>query len=161
MTLTTRRLILPGLAAVLLLSVPGCGDGRLTCHPVRGQVFVDGKPAHGAKVYFFPVNPPSDHRANCPIGQVDESGSFTVTTYAEGDGAPAGEYILCFDWPSLHPIKQTFDGGDRLDGKYYSKEASQFRFTVNPGPNETQRFDLKAPPKRERPKEGGPLGGGN
>ena len=41
----------------------GCGDGRLSCHPVRGELFINGQPAHGAKVYFFPVEAPKDQRA--------------------------------------------------------------------------------------------------
>lgn len=148
------------LAAAVLTAVPGCGDGRLTCHPVRGQLFVGGKPAHGGKVYFFPVSPPSDPRANCPIGQVDEAGAFTVTTYVQGDGAPAGEYVLCFEWPARHPIKGTFDGGDRLGGKYMTKDESRHRVTINPGENDIPRFDLAGPPPAAgKPAEPGILGG--
>src|SRR5262245_60447561 len=115
---------------VALTAIPGCGDGKLQCHPVRGEVFVNGQPAYGAKVFFFPVEAPKDSRANCPIGQVDEAGKFALSTYSEGDGAPAGEYIVCFEWPNKHPIKGTFEGSDRLGGKFYNKAESTHRFTV-------------------------------
>ena len=119
-TLSTRTtsLVAGSALVAVMLAIPGCGDGRLSCHPVRGELFINGQPAHGAKVYFFPVEAPKDQRANCPIGQVDEAGKFAITTYIEGDGAPAGEYIVCCEWPNKHQLKGTFEGSDRLEGKF-------------------------------------------
>lgn len=146
------------LIAVSVLAVPGCkGDGRLACHPVRGQLFIDGQPAYGGKVFFFPVTPPSDPRAKCPIGQVDESGAFVVTTYNEGDGVPVGEYVLCFEWPNKHALRGTFDGSDRLGGKFMKIEESKHRVTVAAGPNDIPKIDLKANAKKQA--EGGIFGG--
>lgn len=159
MSQTSFPVVAAGLLAVII-AIPGCGDGRLTCHPVRGEVFINAQPAYGAKVYFFPVEAPKDSRANCPIGQVSESGQFSLTTYLEGDGAPTGEYIVCFEWPNKHALKGTFEGSDRLEGKFYNKADSKYRFTVNTGENQVPRYDLAiAVSKPKRDKDAGPLGG--
>ena len=159
-TRTTSPVAVSALVAAVMLAIPGCGDGRLSCQPVRGELFINGQPAHGAKVYFFPVDAPKDQRANCPIGQVDEAGQFALTTYIEGDGAPTGEYIVCFEWPNKHALKGTFEGSDRLEGKFYSKAESTHRVTVNAGVNEPPRFNLTSTnTKPKRDKDAGPLGG--
>jgi hypothetical protein len=131
----------------------------MPCHPVKGQLFAGTKPAHGAKVFFFPAEEPRDHRAKCPVGEVDEAGNFVITTYDTGDGAPEGEYAVCFIWPDLHPIKRTFDGSDRYASKFFDRANPPHRFTVRKGPNETPMYELPAPPPRPK-REGGPLGGG-
>jgi hypothetical protein len=147
------------LLAAAALAPAGCGDGRVPVHPVTGQLFAGGQPAHGAKVFFFPAAEPADPRARCPVGEVDEQGEFAMTTYDAGDGAPAGEYVVCFMWPTRHPIKGTFDGGDRYGSKHFDPATSPHRVTVVAGPNRVPRFDLPAPPARPK-REGGPLGGG-
>lgn len=155
-----NRLFSIGAALLALMAVPGCGDGKLPCHPVRGELFINGEPAYGAKVFFFPVDAPKDPRANCPLGQVNEAGQFALSTYGEGDGAPAGEYIVCFEWPNKHALKGTFEGSDRLGGKYYNKADSTYRFTVNPGENQVPRYNLTVSlTKPKRDKDAGPLGG--
>ena len=133
----------PRLWLALLLLVPtGCSDGRLKCYPVSGQVFVDGQPAEGALVYFFPVNA-GDPQAMRATGPADASGAFVMSTYVTGDGVPAGEYLVAFEWLEKHRLKGTFEGADRLKGKYYPAEKSEFRVTVQKHPMKDLRFDLK------------------
>jgi hypothetical protein len=58
---------------------------------VRGQVFLDGRPLAGATVTFHPA----DLTILRPVradGNTAEDGSFLLSTYTAGDGAPTGRY---------------------------------------------------------------------
>src|SRR5262249_36760667 len=116
-----------GCLAVLASS---CGEGRKPVFPVQGRL-VDAKdrPAAGALVVFHPAQ--ADPRDPIrPLGRVGEDGRFALTTYKEGDGAPAGEYVITVTWPA--PRKTPFepDPGDQLKGRYANPERSTQRFTV-------------------------------
>jgi hypothetical protein len=134
-----RRLILliGVLAPCFLLS--SCGrSGHKPVYPVRGQVFVDGQPAAQAFVVLHPegeVNPQADR----PYGHVGADGSFTLTTYDPGDGAPAGEYVVTVVW--LAPAKSE-DPPDRLAGRYRDPKTSKLRATVRNGPTELAPYQL-------------------
>src|SRR5437016_1941611 len=92
--------------AVAAACLASCArNPRKPVFPVRGQVTVDGKPAAGATVFFYPVE--SDPDAIAPYGVTDANGSFTLTTYLTFDGAPAGEYVVTVRWPG--PPKGTDD----------------------------------------------------
>lgn len=80
------------LAAVLLL---GCDQGRPALYPVSGVVtFRSGDPVRHATIEFVPEKPgPS------PRGRVDATGRFVLGTYAGGDGAPAGDYLVVVAQP--------------------------------------------------------------
>jgi hypothetical protein len=79
-----------GLALALALLAAGCGESRKPVFPVQGKVLdAEGKPASGAKLIFHPIDD-KDPNAVRPVGVADESGSFTLTSYNKGDGAPAG-----------------------------------------------------------------------
>ena len=123
-----RLLTVGGLFFVLLAT--SCGDGRKVVYPVRGEILdAEDKPATGAVVIFTPVNPdPKDPLR--PVGKVDESGHFSLTSYKENDGAWVGEYIVTITWPT--PRKTPFepDLGDQLKGRYATPEHSTIRFTV-------------------------------
>src|SRR5438270_6044767 len=87
-----RRMLLPLILALAAgCSHDGSDSGREPVFPVQGQVLFQGKPATGAQVVFQRVGT----GGNAPVrasGQVDTAGKFVLTTYAAGDGAPAGEY---------------------------------------------------------------------
>jgi hypothetical protein len=131
---TTRPV---GALAVVGLAVlaSSCGGGRKPVFPVRGQVLdAKGKPAAGALVIFHPVQPDPKGPPK-PVGRADEDGRFALTTYKEGDGAPAGEYVITVTWP--RPKKSPFEpeAGDRLQGRYASPDRSNIRFTVENKPD--------------------------
>jgi hypothetical protein len=135
----------PALAAgglALAFLVAGCGDGRKPVYPVRGQVLdADGKPAAGAKVIFHPIGI-NDPGAARPVGVVDDSGEFTLTTYASGDGAPPGNYAVTVEW---RPPRTTPFGavpGDRLKGRYASAAKSPFQAMVGTEPTRLEPFRL-------------------
>jgi hypothetical protein len=117
------------LAGLTLLAC-GCGNGREPAYTVRGQVLdAQQKPAVGALVVFHPAETSAGDAVK-PVGQVDETGAFSLTTYTKGDGAPAGEYVVTVTWPA--PRKGPFEpeGGDRLNGRYANPKSSTIRFKV-------------------------------
>jgi hypothetical protein len=120
---------------------PGCArHTRKPVFPVRGQVFVDGKPAGGATVFFNPVEPDPD--AVAPYGVVDADGSFSLTTYLTFDGAPAGEYVVTIRCPGPPQRREDERGPDRLKGLYSDPKTSALRATVLRKANEIQPFRL-------------------
>jgi hypothetical protein len=136
----------PVLFGILLLTTVGCAkpEERLTVYPVAGQVFVNGRPAAGAGVFLHPQasepRPPFNPRA-----AVKDDGSFTLTTYENGDGAPAGEYTVCIVWER----KLTDDDQETVEGsvslvpaKFSHPSSSPLRATVQPTSNQLPPYHL-------------------
>jgi hypothetical protein len=140
------------LASSLLTAALGCGsdDGRLTVYPVTGAVNVGGKPAPGAKVFLNPVDETRRGPGMpMPTGTVGPDGKFKLNSYAEGDGAPAGDYHVAIVWPekpkrsttSLEPPPLE----DRLKNRYAVPDASGLTATVKEGPTDLPPFELPRP----------------
>ena len=127
-------------AAVLAtLLVCGCrgepkGGPRLEVVPVEGEVSLDGKVPHEAFVHLHPVTAhvmPREGQVIASIGQVDEAGKFKISTYIEHDGAPPGEYKITVTWNEATGVmKNSWDGPDRLKGKYADVEKTEFQVTL-------------------------------
>ena len=113
---------------------------RKPVFPARGQVLIDGKPAVGATVFFYPVE--SDPEAIAPYGVVDTNGTFTLTTYLTFDGAPAGEYVVTIRAPGPPRRGEDEQGPDRLKGRYNDPKTSKLRATIEKKPNELEPFQL-------------------
>lgn len=126
-------------AACLALTSCGKGDGRKPTFSVVGQVFVDQKPAANAEVVFHPVGDP-DPNAVKPHGTVGADGTFTLTTYDGGDGAPAGDYRVTVELylagKADEPPK------DRLYGRYAKPETSKLGAKVNAAATTLPKFEL-------------------
>jgi hypothetical protein len=129
----------------------GCGtkEQRVPVFPVKGRVLVGGKPAVRATVIFHPKAAAADALAEQapprPSGEVQADGSFTLSTYTAGDGAPAGDYRVTISWPSgSSPIGGDADSGpDRLGGRYLNPQTSPLSATVKSAATEVPRFELK------------------
>src|SRR5262245_52833652 len=120
-TTTAVRLTLAAVVALVALNVPGCAKKngrRLPVYPVKGQVLVGGKPAKGVFVYLWPASIGEGLDAYCPNGQTDDDGNFTLSTYDQNDGAPAGEYKVTAEWPARFNALTNRWEGDKLKGKY-------------------------------------------
>jgi len=124
-----------------------CGrNGRLLVYPVRGRVLVDGQPAAHAQLAFHPVGN-QDPGAVHPIGQVDEKGNFSLSSYDRGDGAPEGEYQVTVVWYLATPNPNRETGDDYLSVNYLSEqyarvETSPLRAHISKGSNELAPFEL-------------------
>ena len=147
----TARAAFVALAGLALLG-SSCRKGPV-CYPVRGQVFVGGKPAEGALVVFVPENA-LGLDAPRPSTSVGADGSFALRTYDSAtrtvqDGAPPGRYAVTVVWQS----EGARDPGgertaeeipDRLQGRYADPATSKLRAEVKAGPNDLEPFQLPA-----------------
>jgi hypothetical protein len=124
-----------------VLTPLACSDPRFKpTYPVQGKILFEGKPAGGAAISLHPLNVP-DHPWTKPSAEADEYGQFTVSTYKEHDGAPAGEYAVTIVWlPKGYtgPLEK----GNKLPGKYASKETSGLTATIVAGDNNLPPFLL-------------------
>ena len=124
------------LFAILLILISGCkdeprGGPRVPTSPITGQVLVDGEPAHYLLVKCHPQG-----EAAVPTtisGFTDENGRFSISTYEQGDGAPAGEYVLTFMWGEIAIMSGRYGPPDKLDGRYADEETSEYTVTVEEG----------------------------
>jgi hypothetical protein len=100
-SLTSRRQVLTLLASGLAGFFSGCASrGRKRVHPVRGRILVNGQPAAQAQVVLHPPEAAGEAAAEVvkPTGQTDEEGYFSLTSYAQSDGAPEGDYAVSVTW---------------------------------------------------------------
>src|SRR5262245_26220115 len=73
---------------LVLVAAAGCGGSRL--YPVEGKVvFPDDTPLTAGTVEFGPVDKDA---LLAPRGEIQADGTFRMSTFKEGDGAPGGEY---------------------------------------------------------------------
>jgi hypothetical protein len=71
-----------------------------------------------------------------------EDGTFAVSTFEAGDGAPAGEYVATFAWGEARGLGIDTDS-DKLSGRYSNPETSEYHVTVKEGePTDMGRIEL-------------------
>lgn len=135
-----RRFLLdaPLIHVVLLTCVVGCGPRQVDVYPVAGTLTVGGRPAANAMVAFHPLDR-GGTQASLPVASTGPDGTYRLTTYADGDGAPAGEYAVTVVWPDdSHPRDECEDvvEHDRFKGRYADAARSPWRVTVGRGTND-------------------------
>ena len=90
---TLTRFISACTVALVISSFGGCGgsdkwvEGREKVYPTSGKVTLDGKPVEGAVVMFISTAKPLSAQ-----GLTNANGEYQLTTYADRDGAIAGEH---------------------------------------------------------------------
>lgn len=127
-----------------MVAMVGCGssDTRLKTYPVRGTVQFEGQSIRGGFVVAHPKNGlPTDVRATA---QVREDGSFELTTYDAGDGAPAGEYVVTVEWTPLQQVGGEYVRGQNvLPPKYSQPVTSDLVIQVAEGQSDLPPLQLK------------------
>jgi hypothetical protein len=129
----------------------GCFDrnGRPATHPVKGRVTYQGKPVADASVAFLAPGAPSP-----ASGTTDADGRFTLSTFAQGDGAVAGTHVVTVKKLSLQPagpippadieeamrqqaqqIAKAEKSGSLLPEKYAAESTTDLRLEVVDGEN--------------------------
>ncbi len=130
------------LFALLFTSCGGSDGDHVKVYPVSGNVYVNGQPAAGAKVECYAVNDPTLLPLR-PHAITGKDGSFKLTTYKTGDGAPAGTYALTVKWPAPPKSGSDAEGPDRLKGRYADPKRPARQFEVRPGDNDLETIELK------------------
>jgi hypothetical protein len=134
------------LTACLMCSACGDGKTRKPTFPVEGKVFwqSEKKPAVHAQVIFHSLTDakPESWPDGFPRGAVAADGSFKLSTYEPGDGAPAGEYAVLIRWPSAVAKDETQEtrGEDRLEGQFSDPDNARWKKQVKPGDNDPKDF---------------------
>lgn len=138
---------------LLLFSFVGCGkpaaeNDWLETHPAIGTVMINGVPASGAIVRLYPTSPqPHVTSPVIPTGTVQKDGTFELTSYRTGDGAPEGDYRVTLEWPDskLNASKGGMpeDPPDRLKNRFANPERSTIQVHVAPGENQLDPITLE------------------
>ncbi len=140
--------LVAGLAA---LPIIGCrsntgpqGGTRVSTIQVTGTVHVDGVNAAFLRVTAKPVGGTGAVPLD-PSAMTEADGKFTLSTYESGDGIPAGEYKLIFEWGELNLLNGQYSG-DKLNGKYADPEKSEVVVKVAAGdkPKDLGTIELKS-----------------
>jgi hypothetical protein len=138
--LRTRRIILSarGLAATAcLVGLLGCSEAkpdRIAVHPAAGTITFKGQPAHGASLTLHPKTAAESIPA--PRANVEKDGSFKLSTFNGGDGAPEGEYVVTVRWYKL--VKEGSDliaGPNVIPPKYTNPQSSDLTVRIAAGEN--------------------------
>jgi hypothetical protein len=123
----------------------GCGHGGdFPTAKVRGVVTVDNQPLANAHLVFTPDS------GRAATGQTASDGSFTLTTYAPGDGAIVGHHHVVvvareagdgqFDRPGAPGIERP--GRSLIPEKYGNTGTSGLAFDVAAGGDNTFQIQL-------------------
>ncbi|VTR96215.1 Uncharacterized protein OS=Singulisphaera acidiphila (strain ATCC BAA-1392 / DSM 18658 / VKM B-2454 / MOB10) GN=Sinac_3146 PE=4 SV=1 [Gemmata massiliana] len=156
--MTTRHAIALAVLATSL-ALAGCRDGwKAKTYPAAGRVTVNGVAPEGARVHLHPLGEKVDQRNSRPWAVVQKDGTFTLSTYEKGDGAPPGNYKVTLRWP-FEPDKP--DLGDRLGFAFTEAEASQWQVTIKDGDNQLAPIEVTgAAVAKERPGKSARSAGG-
>jgi len=144
---------LAGLGGMLVLVV-GCSSTPTNkpVFPTHGRLMYEGKPMGKATIIFTPVNEADRDLQSHAL--TDADGYFTLSSYVNADGAPAGEYIVAINWPGppgrKGKAKPPEDGADPeedtavdyLKNKYWPANVSKLRATVKAEPDNEINFTL-------------------
>lgn len=137
--MTTRRVMFLPILAVCLTGI-GCGDGwRAKTYPAAGRLTINGVAPEGARVHLHSVGQKVDQRNSSPWGIVQKDGTYTLSTYEKGDGAPPGEYKVTLRWP-FEPNAP--DLGDRLGYAFATPEKSKWQVTIKEGDNQLPPIEV-------------------
>ncbi|RUL89304.1 hypothetical protein [Tautonia sociabilis] len=141
--------ILLALGVVLPMLLPSsCGppEGQLPTYRTTGSVLLRGQPAVGADVVLHPRFEDDDDAAPPSVAVKDE-GTFTLSNYGEGDGAPAGPYKVAIlppaDFDEGISLQITWEEGpDPVYEKARNSDTSGLTVTIEAGRNELPPFEL-------------------
>jgi hypothetical protein len=79
----------PAPLAAALLAAVGCSPAPTA--EVTGTVTVGGKPVPEGRIAFYP------HNGRAAVGTIGRDGRYTLTTFADGDGALLGPHKVTID----------------------------------------------------------------
>lgn len=137
-----RRFVAAAILIPSLLALAGCGkaDVRVDTFPVTGSLTLDGKAPAGAKLIFHPLQLEGETLGAAPNARVKDDGSFSVSSYQPGDGAPPGEYTVTVVWRKVD--NEGSPGPNVFPEIYSSPKTSPIKVTVNAAPTTLEPIAL-------------------
>jgi hypothetical protein len=104
--------------SMMIMGIIGCGaaEYRKDVVPVSGTVTCGGRPVTEGYVYFVPKVPAGADAmksGKAASGYINADGTYTLTTYDEGDGALVGEHEVHIE--RLAPEDDESDEGIAYD----------------------------------------------
>mgnify|MGYP001260950206 CR=1 FL=1 len=174
LVVATNRIIRTSLVCLLVffsagVVMTGCSNqpSKPKTYPVTGTVTLNGKPVEGATVTFVPKDPNAgDPKPRAATAITDANGRYAIGTFATGDGAIPGEYLVKVTkyrvpnqqqqaaredaesemqaYLQYQQAPQQVKTGpqNELPAKYENEKTSGLFITVQPGQN-TFNIDLK------------------
>ncbi len=124
------------LVLIAIAVFSGCGDGRPKVVKTSGQVLLNGEPLKFQGDGFVQVIPENSRPATGKINPND--GTFTLTTFEEGDGAVQGEH------PATVIVNALGPGGTAiglLPPEYGDTATSNLKVTIDE-PTDSLRIEL-------------------
>lgn len=134
-------IVLGVVGVVLVVGVCTLSGGPpCVVHPATGIARAGHTPLVGAQIRLHPrgMTLPDDAT---PSATVKDDGTFTLTTFAKGDGAPAGTYVATVQW--FRVAKDGSVGGNALPKRYASPATSPLTVTIREGANELPPFTFQ------------------
>lgn len=129
-----------GMLALALLTT-GCGGPeawKVHTHQAEGKITINGEAPVNAIIILKSLGAPIDARHTQPWGEVQQDGSYQLTTYRYQDGAPSGTYAVTLFWPTA-PGSDT----DRLNEKFTSIETAVAQVEIKSGNNTLPEIKLE------------------
>lgn len=141
----------------------GCGfSSKPQALPAGGKVFIKGSKIvpEGALVVFHPKDPGFEKKmSGKPFAKVGKDGSFKLTSFETGDGAPAAEYGVTIVWNapnsggtpqfSLSSEGGGASGPDQFGGRYGRPAQPLLSAKVEKGSPNQFTFELDMSPGTE------------
>ena len=124
-------------AALAALMFAGCGDGRPSVVKTSGQVFINGEPLTFEGDGFVQVIPVDSRPATGKINPSD--GTFTLTTFVDGDGVIPGEHPATILVNALGPGGQSVN----LLPREYSDASTSGLTVVIDQPTDSLKIELE------------------
>jgi hypothetical protein len=118
-------------------------------HETHGTLTINEEPAAGAMLVFHPADAEGfDARQTRPRAEVGPDGLFQVTTYQQGDGAPAGDYKVGILWFRNPDASSPWD---KLQGQYANPKTTGIEVTIREGVNLLDPIDITGATVVENP----------
>ena len=141
---STIQRLLCVMVAMTFMSVLGCAGDKKKTNIVRGKITFNGKDVPNGTITFFPESGPT------ATGEIKPDGSYTLTTFQNGDGAVEGNYTVVVvamqNQVGRLPEERTPLPPPIVPEKYTSAATSDLRAEVKAGEN-VINFDLESPKK--------------
>lgn len=124
----------------------GCGKAKEpweVAYPAQGVIKYEGKPLANAQITLVPENSEYPDTVR-PRGYTKEDGTFQLSTYADGDGAPEGKYkVLAMRFPVVGSKENPSQGPNNLPRKYASPATTDLQVEIQAQKTELSPLELR------------------